>query len=58
MVRAYGDGGIIRALQATGINLDGAIDLVALSGRSSRDYLVWYENLGLTGTATENPQGA
>ncbi len=49
--------GTIRALQATDINLDGDIDLVALSGRSSRDHLVWYENLGPGGTATEGPQG-
>ena len=48
--------GIIRALQATDINLDGDIDLVALSGRSSRDHLVWYENLGSTGTTTDDPQ--
>ena len=49
--------GIIRALQATDINLDGDVDLVSFESTSEGRRLVWYENLGPSGTATEGPQG-
>ena len=47
--------GTIRALQAADINLDGDIDLVTRGGGRERR-LAWYENLGPTGTTTEDPQ--
>ena len=45
----------IRALQVADINLDGDIDLVTREGGRERR-LAWYENLGSTGTATDDPQ--
>jgi len=47
--------GTIGALLAADIDLDGDIDLVTRQGREP--HIVWYENLGSTGTATEALQG-
>ena len=49
--------GIIRALQAADINLDGDVDLVSFESTSEGGRLAWYENLGSSGTATEDPRG-
>lgn len=48
--------GIIESSQAVDIDLDGDVDLVFFASTSEGGRVVWYENLGGTGTATEERQ--